>query len=264
MIMIESKNNPRFKEWKKLHTKKGRKESGLFLIEGEHLVEEALKSDWAIVDFIVSSEYRVPDEWMKKYPVLMQEKIEILAPLFSELSETQTPQGIAAVIKKRPSPTNEDWLKQAKLMLLVDQIQDPGNLGTMIRTADAAGVDAVVLGKGTVDPFSGKVLRSSQGSTFHLPLIEKELQEYIVQLQQEGWQIYGTSLTDAIDFRELEITPESKVAIVMGNEGEGVQEALLEQMNQKIKIPIWGQAESLNVAIATGILLYHTQSLLKK
>jgi len=258
-MIIESKNNSRLKEWKKLQTKKGRKESGLFIIEGEHLVEEAMKSNWPIVDLIVSDTYQAPRHWETSYPILMQEKIVLASALFPEISETQTPQGVAAIIKKRSEQEEEKWLTTGNLLLMVDHIQDPGNLGTMIRTADAAGVDAIILGRGTVDSYSGKVLRSSQGSTFHLPIVEKDLLDYIHKLKDAGWTIIGTSLQEAEDYRNLHIQNDSKIAIVMGNEGEGIDSSILELVDQKVKIPIWGAAESLNVAIATGILLYHIQ-----
>jgi TrmH family RNA methyltransferase len=263
-MLIESKHNPRFKAWKKLLTKKGRKEQGQFLIEGEHLVNDALHSGWPIVEVITSEDFECPKEWREHFPVLITERKVVPDTLFVELSETMSPQGVALVVKKTTPRSLEEVVEQSQCLILVDQVQDPGNLGTIIRTADAAGVGGVLLGKGTVDPFSGKVLRSTQGSIFHLPVYEQELDHIIPALQEKGWVVYGTSLQGAIDYRETQIQGKQKVALLVGNEGEGVAEDILNLVDQKIKIPIWGNAESLNVAIATGILVYHIQSQLKK
>jgi TrmH family RNA methyltransferase len=264
MMIIESKNNPRFKEWKKLLTKKGRKEQDQFLMEGEHLVEEALKSGWAIKDLIFSEEYIIPEAWRNSYPILIREGVHIPSHLFMEISETKTPQGVAVVVKKKTYEDLDHLLQRGQLLLIIDQIQDPGNLGTIIRTADAAGIDGIILGKGTVDHYSGKVLRSTQGSNFHLPIYEYDLVELIPKMQSKDWNLYGTSLKDAKDYREIEVSGNRKLAFLVGNEGEGVQEELLQLVDQLVKIPIWGRAESLNVAIATGILLYHVQTQVNK
>lgn len=262
-MYIESKQNSRFKTWKKLLTKKGRKEHGQFLIEGEHLVEEALDSGWPIVEVITSEDFQCPNEWSERYSVLMEEKKVLPSSLFAELSETMTPQGIAVVVKKENPYPLEELLEKSHFLLLIDQVQDPGNLGTIIRTADAAGIDGIFLGRGTVDPYSGKVLRSTQGSVFHLPMYEQELESTIPLLQEKGWLVYGTSLQNARDYREIDLKKGQKIALLVGNEGEGVAHSLLNIVNLKIKIPIWGKAESINVAIATGILVYYFQSQVK-
>jgi TrmH family RNA methyltransferase len=263
-MLIESNQNTRFKSWKKLITKKGRKEQGQFLVEGEHLVNDALHSGWPIVGVITSEHFECPKAWSERFPALINEKKVLPNKLFAELSETMNPQGVAVVVKQtNPRPLDE-VIEQSQCLILVDQVQDPGNLGTIIRTADAAGIGGVILGKGTVDPFSGKVLRSTQGSIFHLPVFEQELDHIIPTLQERGWLVYGTSLQGALDYREIQIQEKQKVAILVGNEGEGVADDLLNLVDQKTKIPIWGKAESLNVATATGILAYHIQSQLKK
>lgn len=258
--MIESKQNARYKAWKKLLTKKGRKEQDSFLIEGEHLVEEALHSGWRVVEVIYSEKFQAPQKWIEQYPILIKERHVLSSSLFEELSETKAPQGIAMVLKKQTMSGVEQLLKEGQTLVLIDQVQDPGNLGTIIRTADAAGIDGIILGKGTVDIYSGKVLRSTQGSIFHLPIYEEKLETTIPLLQKKGWKVYGTSLQGALDYREISVEKDEKIALLLGNEGEGVAKKLLDQVNQKIKIPIWGKAESLNVAIASGILLYYLQS----
>ncbi|MDQ0339872.1 TrmH family RNA methyltransferase [Caldalkalibacillus uzonensis] len=256
---ICSKHNPRFKEWKKLATKKGRERAGLFLVEGEHLVQEALTSGCSVVDMIISEDYDKAGEWIR---VAEEHRIRtFLLPrsLFNSLAETQTPQGIILAVRRPVFPPFKQYIHEGDMLLLVDSVQDPGNLGTMIRTAAAAGVDAVILGKGTTDPLSGKVLRSTQGAVFHLPFYSDDLINLIPELRKEGWLVIGTDVREAVDMRELKVTEKQKVALLVGNEAQGVDPALQQLADDNVKIPIFGHAESLNVSVAAGILLYHIQ-----
>ena len=141
-----------------------------------------------------------------------------------------------------------------------DHVQEPGNVGTLIRTADAAGFSGVILGEGSADIYSTKVLRSMQGSHFHLPVVSANLFEVIDQLKKEKVPVYGTELNPAaITYTSI---PESaSVALILGNEGQGVQKELLTQTDQNVYIPLYGAAESLNVGVAGGILMYHIASL---
>ena len=134
--------------------------------------------------------------------------------------------------------------------MLIDRIQDPGNLGTLIRTSDAAGIDLIVMEKGTADPYQDKVLRASQGSVFHIPVITTDLKTFITD-----FNVYGTALENAQPYKE--VASQEMFALLLGNEGEGVNKALLNETTQNLTIPIYGKAESLNVAIAGSILLYH-------
>lgn len=259
-MVIRSNQNERFKSWKKLKTRKGRKRQQAFLVEGIHLVEEALKANWPIEELIQSTEFSWPHHWTREYPHLLDKKTIISANLFAELAETENPQGIALKVAL-PQPLSKRLLfKESNFLVLVDGVQDPGNLGTIIRTADAAGIDGLVLGRGTVDPFSSKVLRSTQGSIFHLPIIELDLKEGVADLLATGWHLFATALRGAEDYRLMDFTTKEKIALIVGNEAKGIEESLLTMIPDKIKIPIWGKAESLNVSIATGILLYHIQA----
>jgi TrmH family RNA methyltransferase len=245
---IESTKNPQVKQWKKLLTKKEREKTGLFLIEGFHLVEEALKSGIHIVEIIVEENKSLPPSWNVdniSMTVVTEEVIK-------SISDTETPQGIAAVCKQfvyKPM----DW-KRANV-LMIDAVQDPGNIGTMIRTADAAGIDAVILGEGCADAYNPKVIRATQGSLFHLPIFKGNLYEWMDRLQAQNVPIYGTSLENGEDYRN--VSPTKPFALLVGNEGSGVNKDLLQRTTKNLYIPIYGQAESLNVAVATGILLYH-------
>ncbi len=245
MKHIESVNNPKVKQWKKLLTKKERDLTGTFLVEGFHLVEEALKQGGQILEIIVSDKVGLPPRWdAGSIPVTL-----VTEEISNSLSDTEAPQGIYAVCRQLDTAA-----PNAKTCLLIDAVQDPGNLGTMIRTADAAGIDAVIVGKGSVDIFNSKVLRSAQGSHFHLPIIRGDLQEWIDQLKAKNIPVYGTALEGAVEYTDIS-TGES-FALIVGNEGSGVNKVLLSSTNANLYIPIYGKSESLNVAVATGILLY--------
>ena len=250
MKRIESTQNALVKYWKKLATtRKERERSGEFLVEGFHLVEEALKNKEQIVQLIVREGVDLPLLW----PIDDVAIVEVTPAVAKEFAETETTQGVFAVCKQ-PQDAEEimgTWQK----VLLVDAVQDPGNIGTMIRTADAAGLDAVVLGKGCADLYNPKTLRSAQGSHFHIPVVRGELEEWIDMLQDQGVPVFGTALEDdAVNYNEIQHN--GKFAIMVGNEGSGIHPQLLSKTDQTIIIPIFGQAESLNVAVATGIVLY--------
>ncbi|SFM07376.1 RNA methyltransferase, TrmH family [Gracilibacillus orientalis] len=241
--MLTSVKNEKIKNWRKLKKKKERDLQSQFMIEGFHLIEEAHKSNWAIIEIIYQTGIEVNADWLT-YP-----SYEVSDNVMAALTDTKTPQGIMAVVRK-----NKCSERQSKRALLVDRIQDPGNLGTMIRTADAAGFDTVILGKGTVDLFNDKVIRSTQGSMFHLHVYEADLNDEIARLQQEGIEVWSTGLDNATYYHKLEV-PE-KLAIMVGNEGAGVDPEHMKKSTQNVKIPIYGQAESLNVSIAAAILMY--------
>lgn len=243
-MMITSVQNPKVKEWRKLKQKKERDKLGIFLIEGTHLVEEAHESEWEISEIIYEESYSLP-EWADMYTCYA-----VTDNVFTSITETKTPQGIAAIVRKQ-SVSAATGSKH----LLLDGIQDPGNLGTIIRTADAAGFDTVILGKGTVDLYNDKVIRSTQGSVFHLSVMEGDLHSYIGEFKEAGFEIWTTSLDNAEYYTDVEV-PE-KLALILGNEGAGVSTSILEKASKNVKIPMYGKAESLNVSVAAGILMYH-------
>lgn len=249
MKRIESKQNALVKHWKKLvSAKKERDKTGEYIVEGFHLTEEALKNKDQVIHIIKREDVEIPWEWSLDDVYL----VEVTDSVAKEIAETETSQGIFAHCKQREISGSEQakWSK----VLLVDSVQDPGNIGTMIRTADACGIDAVILGKGCADLYNPKTLRSAQGSHFHLPVIRGNLTEWIEKLKERHIPVFGTALENAVDYRKLDKT--ESFALLVGNEGSGVHQALLEKTDQNVVIPIFGQAESLNVAVATGILLY--------
>lgn len=243
MEQITSAQNSKIKNANKLKKKRDRDKTGQALIEGIHLIEEAYQSGIVIKQLFVIEPNRT-DEALKDYA---EETFEINMKVAESLSGTITPQGFFAVIEK---PKYD--ITQAKQVLLIDRIQDPGNLGTLIRTSDAAGIDLIVMEKGTADPYQDKVLRASQGSVFHIPVITADLKTFIADF---NGPVYGTALENAQPYKE--VASQDIFALLLGNEGEGVNKALLNETSQNLTIPIYGKAESLNVAIAGSILLYH-------
>ncbi|GGM26917.1 putative tRNA/rRNA methyltransferase YsgA [Paraliobacillus quinghaiensis] len=241
--MITSVKNETVKQWNKLKIKKHREQQQQFLVEGVHLVQEVLASDWEVETIILQDGVTIPIEVPSEKSTYVTENV------MQHLTDTKTPQGIVAIVRMKESD-----LKNKQKLLLLDAIQDPGNVGTMIRTADAAGFDGIVLGDGTVDLYNDKVIRSSQGSIFHLPILRTNLLEYTQELKQGDITIWGSTLEQASPIHELKVP--KKVALIVGNEGAGVSQELLKEADQRVHIPIFGQAESLNVSVATGIMLY--------
>ncbi|MGK0575961.1 TrmH family RNA methyltransferase [Macrococcus capreoli] len=243
MERIESVNNLKIKQIAKLHTRKERKKSNQFLIEGFHLVEEAAKSNIDIEMILTVNPEKVNEVIVEN----SKEQFEITFKIAEKLSQTEAPQGIYAVCNM-PEVSNIEMNK----VLYLDRIQDPGNVGTIIRTADAAGMDAVIIAKGTVDIYNDKVLRASQGSVFHIPVVEMDFAEAKDLVKGK---VYGTSLDNAVDYKSIEAN--EQFMLVLGNEGQGVDEAILAQTDENLYVPIHGKAESLNVAVCAGILMYH-------
>ena len=248
MRVIESLKNDRVKYWKKLKLSKERKKNQQYLIEGFHLIEEAIKFDADIVELMsVSSE--LIEEYSNNY-----EKSIITGEIAREISSTESNQGIFAVVAF-PRTQHID-LKTGQRYLLLDQIQDPGNMGTMIRTADAAGFDAVIIGEASVDLYNDKVIRSAQGSHWHLPVISMNLDLLIEELKQENIQVVATALSDySKSYKELE--NQKRHAIIIGNEGNGVRKELIEKADLTVHIPMPGQSESLNASIAAAIIMFY-------
>ncbi|MGC6767801.1 TrmH family RNA methyltransferase [Enterococcus sp. LJL128] len=251
MKEIMSNKNEFIKKLKKLQRKKHREENGQYLVEGFHLIEEAAKSlvdiQWVIVDQRGLKEWK---QWLEEQD--QTKMIFVSDEVMKSLSDLPAPQGIIGVLA---IPKEIETLEQSGNWLALDNVQDPGNVGTMVRTADAAGYAGVIIGEGSADIYSTKVLRAMQGSHFHLPIVRGEISHYLQQFKAAGLPVYGTELNEqAIDYSILE--PSESSLLIMGNEGQGVAKELLMETTQNVYIPIKGQAESLNVAVAAGILMY--------
>lgn len=251
--MIESLQNPKVKRWAELHTRKGREKHRAYMLEGIRLVEQALESNAPVEALIWRVGQTLPI--LHSLPAYI-EQWQVSEAVFKKLSTTENSQGVIAVVTIHTPPWGTDVIT-GNLFLLVDAVQDPGNLGTIIRAADAAGVDAIILGDGTVDVYNPKTVRSTMGSLFHVPIYTMPLEQAIQQLQQQGVEIVAASLdTDRYYDRH---TFAERVGIIVGNEGNGIRAEIEALAKHKVKIPIYGKAESLNVAIATSLLLYEAR-----
>ncbi|WP_099221444.1 TrmH family RNA methyltransferase [Listeria costaricensis] len=248
MEIIQSTKNERIKQLRKLQMKKEREATGTYLIEGFHLVEEALKQDGLVQELLA-----LPEIDLQEAPFDQATKItRISREVAHFISETKSEQGIFAVVKMTEPSI---MMLNGKKLLLVDRVQDPGNIGTLIRTADAAGYDAVVLGAGSADLYNPKVIRSAQGSHFHLPVLSGNLHEWVEQLKEEDVPVYGAILDqEARSFEEL--PKQTTLALMVGNEGQGIDPELIRKVTAGVYIPIYGASESLNVGVAAGILMY--------
>ncbi|WP_269789344.1 TrmH family RNA methyltransferase [Streptococcus mitis] len=244
MTIITSKANSVVKNAKKLHQKKYRKSA--YLIEGWHLFEEAVQAGVTIEKVFALESYR---DQLAAFPQTVWVSEEILR----DLADTQTPQGIVAVIQKEEVGLPD--LHQGKYLFLED-VQDPGNVGTMIRTADAAGFTGVIVSEKSADIYSLKTLRSMQGSHFHLSIYRMSSQALLEKAKKAGIPVLATTLSkDSVDYREL--PPIENFVLVMGNEGQGISPLMAENADQLVHISMKGKAESLNVAVAAGILIFH-------
>ena len=244
MTIITSKANSVVKNAKKLHQKKYRKSA--YLIEGWHLFEEAVQAGVTIEKVFALESYR---DQLAAFPQTIWVSEEILL----DLADTQTPQGIVAVIQKEEVGLPD--LHQGKYLFLED-VQDPGNVGTMIRTADAAGFTGVIVSDKSADIYSLKTLRSMQGSHFHLPIYRMPLTSFVEEAKKSDLPILATTLSrDSKDYRELSSL--ENFVLVMGNEGQGISSVMAESADQLVHIGMKGRAESLNVAIAAGVLMFY-------
>lgn len=243
MEIIRSKSNNLVKQIKKLQQKKYRRSS--YLIEGWHLLEEAVKAGARIEHILVVEEH--VDR------VAHMEQVTVVSPeIMQDLADSKSPQGVLAQLAL-PSQDLPERLDGRFLVL--EDVQDPGNVGTIIRTADAAGFDGVFLTDKSADIYNMKVLRSMQGSHFHLPIYRLPIEDILTTLKNNQVEILATTLSSrSVDYRE--ISPGACFALVMGNEGQGISDFVADEADQFVHITMPGQAESLNVAIAAGILVF--------
>ena len=236
--MITSTNNNTIKTLIKLKQKKYRNQFGYYLIEGEHLVNEALKANQ--VECIITTK-----------PLKSNlEVIEVSEEVMAKLAFTKSPSNIMA--KCKIDSNNELMMK--KRYLILDDLQDPGNIGTLIRSALAFGIDQVILSKNCVDLYNDKLLRSMQGANFHISCIYDDLKTVISTLKKNNVKIIGSALENGQDIKQIKIS--EKMAFIVGNEGNGMNKDILQECDYVGYIPI-NTIESLNVAIAGSIMMYH-------
>lgn len=238
-MLYSSVNNEKIKNIKKLNTKKYRDETNLYLVEGEHLVKEAHENN-VLEELILLENTNLNIDVKTSY---------VTKNVLNFISNLDTPNGILGICKKK-----ENTLKGNKIVILED-IQDPGNLGTIIRSSVAFNVDTLVLSNNTVDLYNPKVIRATQGMLFKLNIIiENDLENLIKNLKQNNYTIYTTNVKNGNSLKTIE--KKDKVAIIMGNEGSGVSDKLNSLADKYLYIDMNKNCESLNVAVATSIILY--------
>lgn len=235
--MIESVNNEKIKRYAKLLDKKYRDKENLYLVSTPHLVLESLKHDVVEQIFLLNTK-----------PNIYGEVTYVTENVMRKLTSLKNIPEVVAVCQK-----NEKQAIKGNILLL-DGIQDPGNLGTILRSAVAFNIDSVVLGQGTVDLYNEKVLRAAEGMHFKLNIITNDLEKMISKLKQDNYKIIGTKLEEGISLDSYQI-PE-KYALVMGNEGNGINENIMNLCDEYVYIKMNKTCESLNVGVATSIILY--------
>ena len=240
-MVITSLDNDRIKGYIKLKDRKNRKKTNTFIVEGMHSVLEAYKKGM-VVELILKEDISLPLDVPYVY---------VTEEIIKKISDAVSPPDVLALCKM----ANDNVVLGEKILLL-DGIQDPGNLGTIIRSAVAFNVDTICLSPDTVDIYNPKVLRSTQGMIFHTNIIIKSLKEIISMLKERDIPIYGTRVDYGIDVSTLREKDRKKYALVMGNEGNGVSEEILDMCDEYIYISMNPDVESLNVGVATSIILY--------
>ena len=246
--------NPVVKAAAELKQKKYRTQNGLYLAEGLRTAEEAVAYKAVETLFYVATD---DERTMRLLEDAAAQNIKLVCVsenVMKKIADTETPQGIIAVCKMR-QPKLENLLASGKMLLVLDRVGDPGNIGTMLRTADAAGIGGLVMLKGCADIYAPKTVRSSMGSLFHIPVLSGvSEQEFVSAAKKAGYDLLVTCLDGADNLYKADLS--GRIAFVMGNEAGGVSETLLEKADKRVYIPMAGRAESLNVAMAAGIVMF--------
>ena len=246
MRIIKSLQNEQIKSFARLKEKKYRDETGMFLVEGDHLVRMALEAN-CLTTLLVA------EEELENYLDIIDEDKTIIVSesIINKLSFTKTPQNIIGIAKQ-----NTFDKKDCNRVLVLDTLQDPGNVGTLIRSALAFNYDKIYVSESTVDIYNEKVIRASQGAIFKINVVKKELNEIYRMLKKNEFDILVTSLTNNSIYLE-EVEKKEKFAIVLGNEGNGVSEVSLKNASSIVKIRMSDKIDSLNVAVAGSIIMYN-------
>lgn len=243
MVDISSVKNERIKQFAKLKEKKYRDVSRQFLIEGEHLIQEALRHN--LVDVLLYSK--------EHFFAFDGECISVTQPVLDKLCFSVSKAEYVAVCHM---PVQQE--QPRKRVVLLDEVQDPGNVGTIIRSAVSFGFDQVILSPDSADLYNEKVIRSTQGALFQIPIVRQDIADAIHELQSKDFVVYGTGFSEALPLAAID--SQTKMAFVMGNEGNGVHDHILQLCNGRIMIEMGG-FDSLNVAVASGILMYTFRNL---
>jgi TrmH family RNA methyltransferase len=259
---VTSLANPLVKSLRALHLKKHRDETGLFLAEGLQLVRYAIEANWKIETLVCATDSLDEDaiadaaaQTKAAGGMVLQVPIAVLA----KIARRDNPQTVLGAFRQHFGKLAETVRPDAGsgLWVALDRIRDPGNLGTIIRTVDAANAEGVILIGESCDPFSSETVRATMGSIFHVPLTRTGESEFLDHAKTTTMRLVGTHLTGAVDFRNADY--QSPCVLVMGNEQKGLSDALANSCDQLVRIPMAGRAESLNLAVATGLMIYEAR-----
>ena len=257
MITISSRKNKLIKQVKSLHRKKNRNEEGLFLIEGLRIINEAQTEDVQIKYVFVSDSFVNKNKSDKiKFDIEKRAKeiVQIPDDIFKYISETENPQGILAVLKQM-NYNEDEIINKGDFFLIIEEISDPGNLGTIIRTSDAGNVSGVFLTEGCVDIYNSKVIRSTMGSIFRVPTVyTSDVKDLIEKLNNHNVNVFASCVKGGSPYTKCDFT--DKCAIIIGSESLGAEEKTIRSSDQIVSIPMPGGAESINASVAAGILIY--------
>ena len=254
MQTITSKDNELIKHIRKLKDKKYRDESNEYVVEGVKLVEEAVKENAKIKQIIVCEDttrtYEIPTHIMLE--IAKYECISVSDKIFNIITQVTNPQGIMAIIEKNAQNAKIDYTQD--IIVVLDDVQDPGNLGTFLRTVDSIGLNQIIVSKGTADAFNSKVVRSTMGAIFRIKIIEVEnLAQAIKEMRKHHFKLMVTSLQTKNSIYDIDFY---KKIIVIGNEANGVSKEIQDMADEKAKIPMLGRTESLNASVAAGVVMY--------
>lgn len=262
-IMITAKDNEKVKYTKSLLKSKNRNKESKFIIEGYRILTLAIECNAKIDYVFINEDFENKQEHLGFLEILKEKNINTYKTtnkIFNELIDTESTQGILAVVKFKQRTIEENLKDNHRFVLILDRIQDPGNMGTIIRTADAAGVDAIIALKGCVDIYNPKVIRSTMGSIFDMNIIHATQEEAVRLLKLKNFDIVSSYLDTNNYYDQVEYN--YKVALVIGNEANGINDELVSKSDVLVKIPIYGKAESLNAAISSAILMYEIKKYL--
>ena len=254
---ITSASNPKIKEALDIKNKRSRYKHAAFIIEGTHLVETALASGHQIKEVFFTSAFSQRKDGhkiLREIAKKTDEIFEVTEQIIHKLADTETPQGIIAIASYATKNLEEIRFKSAPLIVAVDGVQEPGNLGTIIRTSDAAGADAVIILKGTCDVFMQKTIRATAGSIFNIPIIYSGTDKFLEWLKLNGIMLIATALDSGKSIFDAGL--KNPIAFVFGNEAHGVSSEIKKKADLILKIPIYGKAESLNVSASAAVCLY--------
>lgn len=256
---ITSSSNALVKRIRLVHSRSGREKEGAFLVEGVKLFDEAVKNKIAIEAVVISKTFMDSDFSPDAVAGSVSKIAVVDDKLFSQLATTETPQGLIAVARLKRWKLDEVFSGVAPLVVVADRVQDPGNLGTMMRTALAFGATGMLITEGSVDAFNPKVVRSSAGAMFALPFIEDiSIEDAVAECRGNGLKVFALSADGDMKLGEVDFRKPS--AVLLGNEANGLSEDVEDAADHVVSIPMDVKSESLNVAIACAITLYEASS----